>query len=152
MPREAPSWVRKLTAARAAALAQMTPEEVEARAIDAAARAGRRAKRIADAWLMNQHAMSGDTPDEIAVVLGITPRRVVERAKRWGMVLPRRRGFRWLAAWVSDHRLPALDLLAADMGVTRSVALEKLLDAALEEGAIPARRILGVKRQIGVAA
>lgn len=146
MPREAPSWVRKLAAARAVALAAMTPEEVADRGAEIAARAARKAKRLADARLVHERSLAGDTPDEIAARLGIAPRNLFNRAKRWGIVLMRRRGFRWLSAWVSDHRIPALDCLAADLGVTRAAALERLLDAALADGAHVARRTLQVKR------
>ena len=148
MPREAPPWVRKLAAGRAAALASMTPEENADRAREALERVARRAKRLADARLVNELAQAGDTPDEIAAALGVTARTLFNRAKRWGIVLKRRKDFRWLASWVSESHVPALDCLAADLGVTRAVALERILEAALEGGAHVARRTLGFQRRV----
>ena len=148
MPREAPSWVRKLAAARASALAAMTPEENAERDLAAVERDGRREKRLADARLVSERVQAGDTPDEIAGALGITPRNLFNRSKRLGLIIPRRKGFRWLASWVRESHVPALDCLAADLGVTRAVALERILDAALEGGAHVARRTLGFQRRV----
>jgi hypothetical protein len=148
MRREAPSWVRKLAAGRAAALAAMTPEEIAARQVEIKERIARRSKRLADARLVSERMQAGDTPDEIAAALGIAPRNLFNRAKRWGFTLMRRKGFRWLSSWVRESRIPALDCLAADLGVTRAVALERILDASLEKGAFVARRTLGFQRKV----
>ena len=152
MPREAPSWARKLAASYKVALSNLTPEESAERDAERARVKHNQKKRLETARFISKRAHEGDSPEEIASALGITARCLFRKTSRWGFDLRQRAGFRRLFVWVSESRVPALEVLASDMGLTRAAALEAILDAALEEGAHVARRVLKVKSQIRVAA
>lgn len=107
-----------------------------------ATRAERRAKRAAESLLINQRVALGDTPIEIADRLEISLRALQRRAERWGHALRQRAGFRRLSAWVADRHVAGLDKLAADAGLSREKALERILAGALADGAHIARRMV----------
>lgn len=152
MQPEFPSWKEKLRIARASALASLTDEEVKAREADDAANRARRAAnnagRAAQALLVNQRLSLGDKPDEISARLDISLRGLQHRAKRWGHALMQRAGFRRLSAWVADRHVSALDRLAADTGLPRDKALERLLAAALADGGHIARRMIAPVKSV----
>lgn len=107
-----------------------------------ATRSAHRAKRAAEALLINQRAALGDTPQEIAQRLEITTKSLRDRSKRWGHALMQRAGFRRLHAWVADRHVTQLDKLAAEAGIPREKALERIIAAAFADGAFVARRIV----------
>jgi hypothetical protein len=135
MSHEPPTWKTKLRAFRLTALASLTPEEAEARVAadraEVAARALRREARAAQALLINQRAALGDTPEEIAGRVGISVAALRRRARRAGHFLAQRKGFRRLAAWVSNRHVETLDRLAATWGMSREKALEELIAGTL---------------------
>ena len=130
-----PTWREKMRAARRAALAALSPGEAAQRVADDMAawaeRSARREAKAAQALLVNQRVLLGDTPEEIAARIGITVRNLRHRARRWGHALMQRKGFRRLSVWVSSAHVETLDRLAAAWGVSREKALEELAATAL---------------------
>lgn len=162
-PSEVPSWRLKLAEARAAALASLTDDEREMRALaqSAAVIAGRqrKAKARARAAEINGFALDGLKPLEIALRLGLSVSkrrshggpscgRLNTLKHLWGLIIEGRPGFRRLFAWIPDDSVAALEAMAADMGTSRGVALETLLKLMLCEDAFIARRTLRVQRKI----
>ena len=75
----------------------------------------------------------------MAAAEGISERALVKLAKRWGIILPRRAYHRRVSGWILEKHAVELDRLAVDLGTGRAGALERVLSAALEEGAHVAR-------------
>jgi hypothetical protein len=149
------AWKSKLQAGRLAALASLTPEEAAQRAADDAAerraRAERKAAKAEQAALVNQRLALGDTPEEIAGRLGITLRALQARARTWGHALAQRAGFRRLSAWVAERHVRQLDALAAEAGLTREQALERIAAAILGDGVAARRIVQPAKKRQGAA-
>lgn len=148
---DVPTWKTKLRAGRLATLAGLTPVEEAQRAADDAAerhaRAGRRAKKAAEALLINQRAVLGDTPQEISERLGIGVAGLRGRARRWGHALMQRAGYRRLSSWVADRHVRMLDALATDAGLSREKALEAILAATFADPLRARQMVLPVKRE-----
>lgn len=155
MQPDAHSWRAKLRAGRLAALATLTADEAAQRAADDAAerhaRAQRRAAKAEQALLVNQRLVLGDTPEEIAGRIGVTLRALQARARTWGYALAQRAGFRRLSAWVADRHVRQLDALAAEAGMNREKALERIVAAVLGD-LVASRRIVGVSEKRRAAA
>lgn len=151
MQPDVPLWKAKLRAGRLATLASLTPEEEAQRAADDAAerraRASRRAQKAAEALLVNQRAVLGDTPQEIAGRLDIGVAALRGRARRWGHALMQRAGYRRLSSWIADRHVRLLDALAVEVGLSREKVLEALLAAALADPLRARSMVLPVKRE-----
>ena len=149
MPRDIPDWLLKEREAKAARMAALSPEERAARKAyhikRMADRSQRRAERVKIALFINQRAMHGDKPEDIAKELGVTVGSL--RSRRWGHALLERKGFRRLPAWVCDGDVAELDDLAKDLGLSREKAFSLLIKVVLQDNGYIARRTLCLRQK-----
>jgi hypothetical protein len=149
---DAPSWRQKMSAARQAGWLSLTPEEREVAAADfRVAREKRKAKRRQfreRARRINELVIAGFKMEEVAAAEAMP---VTKLRYHFNGLLAARKGFRRLCAWLADDHVAALDDIAADLGIDRGRAVERLLAAVLSEDGFVARRQLGLRRKAEAA-
>ena len=135
LPRDA---IEPLTAEELAARNAHLKEE---RAISSAKTKARHARNRSLCGM----AYAGAGVDEMAAAHHMSVNSVYRYLSRWGIPTCWRAGVRAIPAPMKLGAIETLDALAADMGVRRATALERLLAAALADGET-ARWLIGVDK------
>jgi len=150
-PRQFPSWLTKLAAAKRAALEALSAEERTEAAEDLKGRRERiKARRAASLALAQQiFALNdaGHTVFEIAAKVDRRPKTIIVLAAKRGVSISRSTEKVRRAVVLPREREDALRRMADDYRTTPEKALDDLLTFALDDDAAVARRILRVRRR-----
>lgn len=145
----AAEWRERVRKAREVAYAAMTPEmrasfdsEQQARRVR---RRDRKRVRREKSKRIFERVLRGETAQEISAAenIGLSQLRF-----HWSGLLMSRPNARRLFAWLPTDNVAALNRLADDNGVDRSVVLARIVAFALDDDARVARRIFSKARRV----